>query len=236
VGLLVVYQAVAELAFPRSLFVASPVQIVAQGWRVFQDPRVVGALGVTAAEFGLAFVLAAVTGVAAGLVLGANRVTRRVGEDVLQVLFALPQVAVYPLFLLFLGLGFTCKVAFGVTHGFFPVALSTLAGRARVEDGLPRAVRAMGGGRLAVATKAILPSMLPDVLTGLRLGASLALLGVLLAELMASSGGLGAVLSHLAGAFRPAQLYALVAAVCVFAVVVNWAMTMLQRRATRWSP
>lgn len=236
VALLAIYEVVARLGFSKSLFVASPIQVVASGWEVFEQPGVGKALGVLGIEFVLAFAIAIVAGVLAGVVLGSSRITLHIGRDVLQILFAVPQVTVYPLFLLFLGLGFRTKVVFGITHGFFPIALSTLAGREHVEATLPRAVRSMGGGRIAVAWKAVLPSMVPDILTGLRLGAALTLLGVLLAELMAASGGsIGSVLSTLTGAFRPAQLYALVASICLFAIVVNWAMTLVQRRATRWS-
>lgn len=233
--LLVIWQIVAMVAFQDSLFVAAPLDVVISGWRVFGDPTVVNALGETAIEFVIALAGAALAGIVLGLILGATMTTLRIGRDVLQVLFAVPQVAVYPLYILFLGLGTQSKIVFGLTHAFFPIVLSTLAGRERVEPTLPRAVRAMGGGPIAVAVKAILPSMLPDVLTGLRLGASLALLGVLLGELMASSGGIGWVLTLLVGNFQPDRLFAVIAAISIFAILVNWLLSALRQRATRWT-
>jgi NitT/TauT family transport system permease protein len=234
-GLLVFWQIVAMLAFHNSLFVASPLDVVTGGWRVFQDEQVVHALGETAIEFVIALAAAAVAGIVIGLVLGTTMSSLRIGRDVLQVLFAVPQVAVYPIYILFLGLGTESKIVFGLTHAFFPIVLSTLAGRERVEQTLPRAVRSMGGGPIAVATKAVLPAMLPDVLTGLRLGASLALLGVLLGELMASSGGIGWVLTQLVGNFQPDRLFALIAAISIFAILVNWLLSALRQRTTRWA-
>jgi ABC-type nitrate/sulfonate/bicarbonate transport system permease component len=234
-GLLVIWQVVAMLAFHDSLFVATPIDVVTRGWRVFEDEQVVHALGETAIEFVIALAGAAAAGIVLGLVLGATMSGLRIGRDVLQVLFAVPQVAVYPIYILFLGLGTESKIVFGLTHAFFPIVLSTLAGRERVEDTLPRAVRSMGGGPISVAVKAILPSMVPDILTGLRLGASLALLGVLLGELMASSGGIGQQLTLLVGNFQPARLFAVIAAVSIFAVLVNWLLSALHRRATRWA-
>jgi NitT/TauT family transport system permease protein len=234
-GLLVVWQVVAMLAFRHSLFVAPPLDVVTRGWRVFEDKQVVHALGETAVEFVIALAGASVAGIVIGLVLGATRSSLRIGRDVLQVLFAVPQVAVYPIYILFLGLGTESKIVFGLTHAFFPIVLSTLAGRERVEETLPRAVRAMGGGPISVAVKAVLPAMVPDVLTGLRLGASLALLGVLLGELMASSGGIGWELTLLVGNFQPARLFAVIAAISIFAVLVNWLLSALRQRAMRWA-
>lgn len=234
-ALLVLWQLVAMFAFRHSLFVASPLEVVTGGWRVFEDEQVVHALGETAIEFVIALAGAAVAGIVLGLLLGTTLASLRIGRDVLQVLFAVPQVAVYPIYILFLGLGTESKIVFGLTHAFFPIVLSTLAGRERVEETLPRAVRSMGGGPVAVAVKAVLPAMLPDVLTGLRLGASLALLGVLLGELMASSGGIGWVLTLLVGNFQPDRLFALIAAISIFAILVNWLLSALRQRATRWA-
>lgn len=234
IALLGLYEILARLLAAKSSFVAAPSEIVTRGVDVFSSESTVQALRVTAGEFVLAFVIAAVAGVLLAAVLGSRKQTLLFSRDVLQILFAMPQVAVYPLFILFLGIGQQSKIAFGVTHGIFPIVLTTMSGIRNLKPGLSEAVRAMGGGRVDVLVKAVLPAIAPDVITGLRVGASLTLVGVLLGELMASSGGIGAQLTTLASAFQPAELYAVVAAICLFAILVNTLMRMVELRMNRW--
>lgn len=229
-----VYEIVARVFFAGSIFLPPISKVATTGVSVFTQAGILSGLRTTAVEYGIALGLAAVTGVAVGAALGAATRSRGVSRDLFQVLMALPQVAVYPIFLLFFGIGPIAKIIFGLTHGFFPIALGTMTGFGQVEETLPRAVRAMGGGRIAVAWRAVLPSALPSVLTGLRIGAELCLVGVLLAELLTSAGGTGAQVLILSATSRTPQLYALVVGICAAAFAANTIMVAIERRLTRW--
>ncbi|MGH3326277.1 MAG: ABC transporter permease [Streptomycetales bacterium] len=235
-GVVAFWEAVVRLFFPDSLFVAPPSRIALATIGTLQDPHYVQALRATAVEFVVAFLLAGVAGVLLGAGLGATRRLFSPARNLIQVAFALPQVAVYPLFVLWLGVGFSSKVAFGVTHGIFPVLLGTMAAVKLVDGTLIDAVRAMGGGRLEVFRKVVLPSVLPDIVSALRIAAALCLLGVLLAELMVSVQGIGEILHAVSSSFQPARLYALVAVICLAAVAVNTALGAAERRLSRWRP
>lgn len=233
-ALLVAYEIVARTLLAGSGLIPPPSQILTTGLGVFTQEGVPAALETTAAEYGVAFGLAAVIGLGCGAALGAIPRVRGVGRDVLQVLMALPQIAIYPIIILFFGIGPGAKIVFGTTHAVFPIVLSTIAGVAQVEATLPQAVRAMGGGRLAVTWLAVLPSALPSVLTGLRTGAKMGLLGVLLAELLSSVNGTGALVATFSSAGQAPELYALTLGICVGAFVINTIMAVVERRLTRW--
>jgi ABC-type nitrate/sulfonate/bicarbonate transport system permease component len=233
-AVLVAWEVFARLFLEGSLFLAGPVDIALALPGTINDPDVREALAVTAGEFLLAFSIATVAGVLLGAMLGATRRAFGPGRNLLQMAFSLPQVALYPLFVLWLGIGFSSKVVFGVTHGIFPVLLGTMAATKLVDANLITSVRAMGGGRATVIRKVVLPSILPDVVSSLRVAAALTLLGVLLAELMVSVGGVGAILHGLSSSFNPARLYALVATVCAAAVAVNLALGYAERRLSVW--
>lgn len=228
------WEAVVRAFLTDSMFVAPPSRIALAVTDTLGDPATLQALRVTAVEFVLALGLAGICGIALGTGLGATRRVFGPSRNLLQVAFTLPQVAIYPLFVLWLGVGFSSKVAFGVSHGIFPVVLGAMAATRLVDRTLIDAVRAMGGGRLDVVRKVVLPSILPDIVAALRVAAALCLLGVLLAELMVSVQGVGTILLTLSSSFQPDRLYALVAAICLAAVAVNIVLSALERRLSRW--
>lgn len=233
---LVVWEVLAAVFFRDSLFLAGPVAILVALPGTLTDPEILEALAVTAVEFLVAFSVVAVAGVVLGAALGATRAAFQPSRNLLQVAFSLPQVALYPLFILWLGIGFSSKVAFGVTHGIFPMVLGTMAATKLVDRNLIDSMRAMGGGGVTIARKVVLPSILPDIVSSLRVAAALTLLGILLAELMVSVGGAGAILQSLSSSFVPARLYALVLTICAGAVVVNEVIAFFERRLSRWRP
>lgn len=235
-AVLVAWELLAAALFRESLFLAGPVAIAGALPGTLTDPEILEALALTAAEFLVAFSVVAVAGVLLGAALGATQATFQPARNLLQVAFSLPQVALYPLFILWLGIGFSSKVVFGVTHGIFPMVLGTMAATKMVDRNLIDSVRAMGGGRVMIVRKVVLPSILPDVVSSLRVAAALTLLGILLAELMVSVGGAGAILHSLSSSFVPARLYALVLTICVAAIVVNEVIGYFERRLSRWRP
>jgi NitT/TauT family transport system permease protein len=232
--LIALWQVLISGFLPGNKFVAPPSDVVRAFPDVLRDDRVIDGLVLTGKEFGLAFAIAGGLGILFGASIGMTRRLFGPTRNLLQVLFTLPQVALYPLFVLWLGVGIDSKVAFGVTHGFFPVALTTMMAARTVDPNLVTAVRAMGGGRWRVLTKAVLPWIVPDIVAGLRIGASLTLLGVLLAELMVQVGGIGAVIQGLSSSFRPAPLDAVIVIVCVFAATLNALIRRVELRLSRW--
>ena len=157
-----------------------------------------------------------------------------VARDVTAVVYALPLVPLYPLFVLWLGLGAPAEVAFGAVHGVLPVLLITMAAAGKVDIRLIHAAQAMGAGRPRVLGKVLFPSTLPDVVGALRIGAALCLLGVLLGQLMINVDGVGFVIGTLISNLRAPELDAVILVVCLGAVAVNTAMTAAENRLSWW--
>jgi len=233
-GVLVIWQLAVMLWHSDSTFILSPLEILSGLPGMLTDPQALEALGTTAVEFVIAFALSIVLGVAISAVIPAAPVARRSGMVIFQLFVSVPQVAIYPLFVLFLGAGEPSKIVFGVTHGMLPVVIGILAAVEGYRSNLPQAVRAMGGGRWAVVRYAVVPAILPSAVTSMRLCASLCLLGILIAELLVSTGGVGRQIGTYSSALQVSQMYALVAVVCVVAVVINIVLAAVERRAGRW--
>jgi NitT/TauT family transport system permease protein len=152
----------------------------------------------------------------------------------MYVLYTVPQVPFYPLFMLWFGLGFKSEVAFGVTHGIIPIIFGTMAAVAQVDQRLVDGARAMGASPLQRIRVVVLPAIVPGVVGALRVGSSLCLIGVLVAELLVSVDGIGGVIGQLAGTLQPAALDAVILAICVAAVLINVVIRLLERRLSRW--
>ena len=186
-----------------------------------------------AAETGQAFAaslaISVVGGVALGVVLGMRRLASRVFEPILVNLYALPKVTLYPVVLLLFGLGMSARVAFGVMHGLIPLTLFTMNAILQLRPVYLRAARIMRLNGWQIATRVMLPAVLPEVLSGARLCVSLCLLGVLIGEMFASSRGLGFMVTNAMQVGDMATALAVALLLATLAVVVNMALLALDR-------
>ncbi|HEY2136512.1 MAG TPA: ABC transporter permease subunit, partial [Xanthobacteraceae bacterium] len=188
--LLVVWEAAARWLIDP-LFIAPPSAVVMGLGRVIGTRGVPGALGITLYELGIAFALSVVIGLAVGLVVGLHGFSRRSFMPIILLLYGTPQVTVLPIFILYFGIGPASKIAFGVTHGMFPIIVTIAAGVQNIKPILLVSARSMGASYWQQLRYVIFPHMIPSFFTGMRLGMTGVLLGVLLAELYVSTAGIG---------------------------------------------
>jgi ABC-type nitrate/sulfonate/bicarbonate transport system permease component len=222
-------------AFATSTLTAAPSQVLEQLWpKVLGEPRVREAILVTLMELVVAFAMAVVFGMLIGVLVGLTDIGRRSMYPVVLLLYGIPQAIMLPLFVLLFGLGPAGKIAFGFTHGVFPVIVNTIAGMRNVNPLLVRGAEAMGATRIEQLRYVMFPHMVTAVFTGLRLAMTLTLLGVLLAELFVSQGGIGFFTLLYAESFNPAALIALVLTLALLAVAANELVRMVEARFSRW--
>jgi NitT/TauT family transport system permease protein len=232
---LVVWEIVCDSVLRGNAFLAPPSQVLTSGLVAIGQPTNLLALWQMSSRFFEAFGIVAVAGTLLGLMLG--RLHRHVfhgARDVVTVLYALPMVPFYPLFVLWLGLGMRSEVAFGVVHGVIPVILITMTASAAVDTTLISSGDALGASRLQRLRLIILPAILPDVLAALKVGAALSLLGVLLGELMISIDGVGSFIQGQINNHQAAPLDAMILVVCLGVVFINVALSAIERRTSRW--
>ena len=185
----IAWAAAARLVGPQVL--TGPAETLGYLGRLLADPDFQLGAWETARAFLLALAIAWSSGLMAGMLLGAHRMTGEVAEPILTALYSIPKITLYPVVLLFFGLGLSARVAFGAIHGFVPVALFTMAAVRGVRPIYFRAARSMRLGPVETAWHVIVPASLPGIVSGLRVGFSLTLLGTLIGEMFASQRGLG---------------------------------------------
>lgn len=203
-------------------FVSPPTRVAqALVTQTLGDPTVLRAIARTFAELGIAFVLAVLAGAAAGVLIGSGERVRRGTYPLVLMLYAIPQVTVLPLFVMLFGLGPASKIAFGFTHGIFPIIVNVVAGMRDINPIFLRAAHSMGASRGQILRHVVFPHLVPSFFAGMRLSMAMTLLGVILAELYASIDGVGYFAHLYAESFDAAPLFALILALASMAVILN---------------
>jgi NitT/TauT family transport system permease protein len=187
----------------------------------------------TATSFAFALVLAYGFGLAVGVWMGAHRLSGAVGEPILVALYSLPKITLYPVILLIFGLGISGKVAFGALHGILPVALLTMAAIRNISPVYLKSARSMKLSQGQTIVTVLLPASLPEVVSGLRIGFTVTLLGVLLAEMFASKQGLGFLIINAMSLLQTEEMIAVAVLLFAFAALANALLLWVQHRFHR---
>jgi NitT/TauT family transport system permease protein len=180
--------------------------------------------------FGASLILSCVGGVAIGLALGAHRFSGAVAAPMLTALYTIPKVTLYPMVLLVFGLGISAKVAFGVMHGIIPVIIFTMDAVLNINPVLLKTARVLKLSPAQTAARILIPAVTPEIVTGLRLGFSLTLLGVIIGEMFASQQGLGFLIINGMNVHDVHTLTAVVLLLVLFAVATSSVLLALDRR------
>jgi NitT/TauT family transport system permease protein len=151
----------------------------------------------------------------------------------LAALYTIPKVTLYPVMLLVFGLGMSAKIAFGVIHGLIPIILFTLGAVKNIPPVFLRTARALRLSPVETARGVLAPAVLPEITSGLRIGFSLCLLGVLIGEMFASQRGIGFLIINGINSHNVQMTTAVTLIVILFAVAANSALMAVERRLYR---
>jgi ABC-type nitrate/sulfonate/bicarbonate transport system permease component len=219
--------------FVNPLFLPAPASVYAALARLVQTSAFWSAAGVTIATTAVAYVLASVCGIVAGFFIGRSPLLTSAYRPVLSGLFAIPITLFFPLFVVMFGIGPGSKVAFGALYGFFPVALSTIAGFSGVDQLFLRAARSQGATRLQTFKHIYLPGAWPVVLSGLRIGFFITFASVLGGETLSSVAGMGHAIAHEADLLEGPVMYAYIVIVLAVTMILNAVLAQVEKRGSR---
>src|SRR5271168_4028091 len=220
--------------FVDPLFLSPPSKVIASLGALFETRGVPAALQITLFELAVAFVIAVAIGLVLGLAIGLQPFVRLSVFPIILLLYGLPQITILPLFILYFGIGAASKIAFGVTHGIFPIIVTVVAGVQNLKPILLTSARSMGASRWHIFRYVIFPHMIPSFFAGMRLGMSGVLLGVLLAELYVSIAGIGYFTTLFTQNFQPAKLLGLVGTLAAMAIFLNALVRRAETHFGKW--
>ena len=157
-------------------------------------------------------------------------VTGEVGEPILVALYSIPKVTLYPVIVLVFGIGMPAKVAFGAIQGIVPIALFAMNAIRNIRPVYTKTARVLRLRPAALARSVLLPAALPEIVTGIRVGFSLTLVGTLLGEMFGAQRGLGFLLLQAMGVHNMRTIMAVTLLLVIFAATVNGALLAFERR------
>src|SRR3712207_5034936 len=192
------------------------------------------ALGVTLYEVAVAMLFACGGGILIGALVGGLALLRTLLLPVFSSLYAVPIVILYPIFTAWLGIGSESKIAFAAAYGFFPVMLSTAAGIRTIDPQYVLAARSMGATLPQQITRVVIPASIPTVLTGLRLGGALTIIGVVVAEMLTSAAGIGYLVTRYRTILESAHVFAAILMILVLSVAFDLLARAIERRTLVW--
>jgi NitT/TauT family transport system permease protein len=199
--------------------VPSSFRIAAALGRLLISPSFYYNLEFTLLEVVVAVALGGISGAAVGLALGANRFAGAAYERYLHYLAPTPKIVFLPILLVLFGVGPGSKIAMGTLSCFFPIALSVAAGVRTIDAVLLKVGQSYNLTRGQMIRKIYLPSLVPPIANGLRLGLGVAIIGSLLAELKMSNRGLGFLIMQYYAQFRTPEMYAVL--IVMFAIAAG---------------
>jgi NitT/TauT family transport system permease protein len=229
VGLFLAWQLLSLAVGPY--IVSSPAATIVRAVELLQSASFWGHAASTGTAFALACIIAVAAGLLAGLWLGLRRFAGDVADPILGTLYSIPKITLYPIILLVFGLSLSATVAFGVIHGIFPVAIFTMNGLRNVAPVHRKTARMLRLSPVATVATILVPAALPEILTGVRIGFAVTLLGTLIAELFASTSGIGSLLIRATETHNVVDILALTMLLFAFAAAVNGLLHLVENRA-----
>lgn len=171
-----------------------------------------------------------------GLLIGWFAKAEEYLDPLLQLFRNISVLALFPVFILFLGIGETSKIAIIIWATVWATLINTIAGVKNIDPLLIKSAKSMGISKLHLFTWVVFPAALPSILTGFRLSATTSILVVVAAEMLGASSGLGYLIFYAEQAYDIPQMYVGIVLITILGFVSNFLIVRLERVLTKWKP
>jgi NitT/TauT family transport system permease protein len=218
------------------LFFSGPSAIAARFWDAAAHGQLLSDLKYSSTNFAIGFVLAAIAGIVMGVLVGWYRRLQMILGPFLTALYATPRVAMVPLIIIWFGIGMWSKVFVVFISAFFPVLVNTIGGVRAIDNDLLRAARAYCASDWQIFTTVAVPGAVPFILTGLRQGVALGLIGVVVGEMFGGSQGIGFMVAYGGQTFATDTLFVGVLIIAFAGILLTSAAEKLEQHFSRWRP
>jgi NitT/TauT family transport system permease protein/taurine transport system permease protein len=232
IGLIAVWELLPRTGLIPELFLPSLSATLMAGWT--DAPEYAHALAVTLYEVVVSMAFACGGGILLGAIVGSLPRPRVLIMPMVSSLYAVPLVILYPVFTVWLGIGSESKIAFASIYGFLPTMLATAAGVQTIDPQLLLAARSMGATLSQRLVRVVIPATIPTMLSGLRVGGALVIVGVVVSEMLISSAGIGYLISRYRTILDSPHVFAGVLLVLFLAIAFNAAIRWIERKAAIW--
>lgn len=232
IGVLVAWEVFPRAGLIPNLFLpplTETLGALATGWRDYAWH-----LMFSLKAIGISMVIACGIGIGAGLLAGSLAPVRRIAQPLASGLYAVPFVILYPLFTAWFGVGAQAKIAFASIYGLLPCLLGTLAGVQTIDRQYVTVARSLRATRWQMISRVLLPAAIPTVLSAFRIGGALVIVGIVVAEMLTSSEGIGYLITRYRTLLDSPRVFAGILVVVVLVFAFDALVKLLERRTQDW--
>ena len=235
VVIIVLWQVISDVGH-LSLYMSSPTAVLSKLISWYNSGVLGTAVGVTLEEAVIGYVIGSIAGAVVGFVLGRIEFVGKLLDPIVLALYAVPKIALAPLFVLWLGIGIVTKISVAALLVFFLVFYNTYAGTKQIDERLCDQARLMGAGRWDVMSKLVMPQAAAWCFVGLRIALPYSLTGAVVGEFISSTEGIGYQINNATATFDTAGVFAGLVLLTVIALILNSVLDVVEKRMSRWSP
>ena len=218
------------------LFFSGPSAIAKQFVYAWTKGNLKADIAYSGINFIVGFGGAVVAGVVLGVIIGWYRMARLLMDPFLNALYATPRIAMIPLIIIWFGVEMWSKIFIVFISAFFPVLVNTVGGMRAIDRDLLRAARSFCASDWQIFKTVAIPGSVPFILTGIRQGVALGLIGVVVGEMFGGSQGVGFMVAYGGQTFATDTLFVGVIIIAFSGIVLTWFAERLERRFSRWRP
>ena len=217
------------------IFLPAPSRIAVAFWHTIQTGELPTQLGQTVSVLAVGFSLSIVTGTIVGIIMGTSRLAARILDPYVNAMNATPTVALVPLVVIWLGLGYEAKVFLTWIVSFFSIVISSEAAVHNIPGAHLDTARAFACRRMDMLRKVIIPASGPLLVAGLRIGLGKALVGVVVAEMFTALSGLGYMVTNYGNTFKIDYVFVPILTLAALSILLTWVLRWCERKLTPWN-
>lgn len=230
VAVVLLLEWICRMGWVQPQVIVSPTVMLTTLWKLLHSDSMRADIVITFGAAFKAFIVAIFLGMLLGWLIYRSQRLRDVLYPLLASWYSIPVFALYPMLIAFMGLNQRPVIAIGVLMSFAAMALKTLNGLQSIPMVVTKSARAMGVQNFSFLWRVQLPAALPSLMTGFKLAATYAFIGVIMAEFILSPSGLGHAISYAYNDFDTRTMYALMVLVMLASVFVQWVLIQIERR------
>lgn len=216
------------------LFTSSPLRIIAAAGVMIQEGTIWQDLATSGLEFGLGYGLAVVVGVPLGILMGWYKRLNSLLEPFVNALYATPRIALLPLVVIWFGIDLGSKVAIVFLSTVFPILVNTMVGVRTVDRDFIKVAKSFGASDRQLFTTVALPSSVPFLLTGLRLGLGHALIGIVVGEMYGATSGIGYMMAVAGATFQTDRVMVGIIIIAASGMAMTHMLKLIEHRFEKW--
>ncbi|MEE9564266.1 MAG: ABC transporter permease [Candidatus Hydrothermarchaeaceae archaeon] len=216
------------------LFLPAPSNVLLTLGKLLKSGELATHVSVSLYRALLGFLLAVVIAVPHGILIAWFRTVEDITNPLVELFRPIPAVALIPVAILWFGIGNVSKIVIIAFACYFPIILNTISGVRQVDVNLLKVAKLFGANRMQTLTKIILPSALPFIMTGLRLGIAVALILLIITEMIGARSGLGFMIIDAEYTFKTERMFAGIFTIGVIGFLLNEIMVRIERKLTKW--